>query len=312
MSAPLVINTTDGSCWTRRTVTSGGVALYALADVCSCPEFVMATLAELAERGIVGSADVLPMPVGPESQAPRPVSLTEEQIEKLTAAGNRAVNDLVHDDLCACDAWPGRCLSSGGFFQGYWDWGYLETAVRAVLGVWQSMRAGDRVTELEAALYTEQAQGRTLLEQRNAHAKELLKLRTRVAELEARLAEYERPADVPETALAQVQAVLLAHYDGLPRPDMAVGLLLTNLRAELLAAPTGDSYPPALPWAALLDHEDLTDFLDELAASAITHAPAETALAEVEKTCGTWRLIAEAQHAHNTAPGPNAEAGEAS
>ncbi|MFJ8144645.1 hypothetical protein ACIQ6R_06170 [Streptomyces sp. NPDC096048] len=73
-----------------------------------------------------------------------------------------------------------------------------------------------------------------------------------------------------------------------------------------------DAYPPALPWARLMDHEDLTGFLDELAASAITHATAETALAEVEKTCGTWRLIAEAQHAHNTAPGPDAEAGDRS
>ncbi|MFJ3021427.1 hypothetical protein ACIPH4_10810 [Streptomyces tendae] len=65
MSAPLVVNTRDGACWTRRTVTEGGIALYALADVCQCPEFVMATLPELAERGIVGSADGLPMPVGP-------------------------------------------------------------------------------------------------------------------------------------------------------------------------------------------------------------------------------------------------------
>lgn len=62
-------------------------------------------------------------------------------------------------------------------------------------------------------------------------------------------------------------------------------------------------YPPALPWAALLDAEDLTDFLDELAASAITHASSDVALAEVEKTCSTWRLIAEAQHGHNTAAG---------
>jgi hypothetical protein len=66
---PLVVNTKDGACWTRRTVTEGGLALYALADVCKCPEFVMVTLAELAERGIVGSADALPMLVGPEPQA---------------------------------------------------------------------------------------------------------------------------------------------------------------------------------------------------------------------------------------------------
>lgn len=76
MSAPLVVNTRDGACWTRRTVTAGGVALYALADVCSCPEFVMATLAELAERGIIGSADALPMPVGPE-----PVPVAEPELD---------------------------------------------------------------------------------------------------------------------------------------------------------------------------------------------------------------------------------------
>ncbi len=70
------------------------------------------------------------------------------------------------------------------------------------------------------------------------------------------------------------------------------------------------SYPPAMPWAALLDHEDLTDFLDELAAAAIRHASSEVALAEVEKACSTWRLIAEAQHGHNTAPGPKPTEGE--
>ncbi|MFF3511591.1 hypothetical protein [Streptomyces sp. NPDC002573] len=63
MSAPLVVNTTDGTVWLRRAATRGGVALYAPAAVCQCPEFVMATEAELAEHGIAGSADVLPMPV---------------------------------------------------------------------------------------------------------------------------------------------------------------------------------------------------------------------------------------------------------
>jgi hypothetical protein len=71
MSAPLVVNTRDGVCWTRRTVTSGGIALYAPESVKTCPDFVMATEAELAEHGIVGSADALPMPVGPEPQGER-------------------------------------------------------------------------------------------------------------------------------------------------------------------------------------------------------------------------------------------------
>ncbi|MFH9826764.1 hypothetical protein [Streptomyces bobili] len=69
MSAPLVVNTKDGMCWTRRVVTSDGIALYVPEGVRLCPEFVMATLPELAEHGIVGSAEVLPLPVGPEPSA---------------------------------------------------------------------------------------------------------------------------------------------------------------------------------------------------------------------------------------------------
>ena len=77
--------------------------------------------------------------------------------------------------------------------------------------------------------------------------------------------------------------------------------------AEALHAGQSATYGPALPWAVLLDREDLTDFLDELAAAAVVHASSESVLAEVEKVCSTWRLIAEAQHAHNTAPGPSVQ-----
>ena len=68
---PLVVNTADGVVWLRRAVTADGRGLYAVTGSCSCPEYLMATLAELAEHGIAGSADVLPMPVGPEPQARR-------------------------------------------------------------------------------------------------------------------------------------------------------------------------------------------------------------------------------------------------
>lgn len=64
---PLVVNTKDGVVWQRRAVTADGRGLYAVVGSCSCPEFKMATLAELAEHGIAGSADVLPMPVGPQA-----------------------------------------------------------------------------------------------------------------------------------------------------------------------------------------------------------------------------------------------------
>ncbi|MFK0062672.1 hypothetical protein ACIQTN_26025 [Streptomyces werraensis] len=68
MSAPVAVNTADGTCWTRRGEKRDGEALYAPEGVCNCPPFVMATLAELAEHGIVGSAYALPVPVREEPQ----------------------------------------------------------------------------------------------------------------------------------------------------------------------------------------------------------------------------------------------------
>jgi hypothetical protein len=82
MSAPLVVNTRDGVCWTRRTVTSGGIALYAPESVKTCPDFVMATEAELAEHGIVGSAYALPMPVREE---PQPRTMLDHARDALNA-----------------------------------------------------------------------------------------------------------------------------------------------------------------------------------------------------------------------------------
>lgn len=70
-------------------------------------------------------------------------------------------------------------------------------------------------------------------------------------------------------------------------------------------SPSG-GFPPALPWLALLDEDDRVEFLDELADSATVNASSEVRLAEIERTCATYRLIAEAQHGHNTAPGPDA------
>ncbi|MFE0808158.1 hypothetical protein ACFW34_11830 [Streptomyces sp. NPDC058848] len=234
MSAPLVVNTRDGACWTRRTVTEGGVALYALADVCSCPEFVMATLPELAERGIVGSADALPMPVGPaprtevERLAKQVVELQHELREaRFDAACARRERDVIRERVSE----PYGCAHCG---------------------------------------VTKRSHGRRYVSGAGMHG-------------------WERPSE-----------------------EQVKDRMLARRAARVPVVPELQSYPPALPWARLMDHEDLTEFLDELAASAITHAPAERALTEVEATCGRWRLIAEAQHAHNTAPGPDAEAGEPS
>lgn len=80
------------------------------------------------------------------------------------------------------------------------------------------------------------------------------------------------------------------------------------------AALIGDGQQVPLPWTELMDGEDLHDFLGELAEAAqgffrpLTD-DAET-LRDVKAVCGTWRNIAEAQYAHNTTPGPNAEGSE--
>lgn len=170
MSAPLVVNTLDGTVWTLREGMRGGEALYAPEKCGQCPQFVMATLTELAEHGIAGSADVLPVPVGPES---KPLVLDEAQVEALAEAGNRVVNDAVHEDLCMCDGWPEKCVSSGGFRLGDWDVSGLETALPAVLALWEQMRGGELAT-----------------------------LRARVAELEGQLAAKDRPVDEDPIAYA--------------------------------------------------------------------------------------------------------------
>jgi len=51
--------------------------MYALDGVCNCPEFLMQSFAELAERGIRELADALPMPVGPEL---RTLGVVEEEL----------------------------------------------------------------------------------------------------------------------------------------------------------------------------------------------------------------------------------------
>ncbi|MFG2826045.1 hypothetical protein ACGFWI_00955 [Streptomyces sp. NPDC048434] len=94
----------------------------------------------------------------------------------------------------------------------------------------------------------------------------------------------------------------------LQSPETAAELERLRARVAELENPAPPAeYPSALPWAELMDDEDRADFLDELAASSITNADSKTALAEVEDTCGRWRAIAEAQHAHNTAPGPDTQ-----
>lgn len=146
MSAPLVVNTVEGTVWTRRPVKRDGADLYAPQKCATRPEFVMATYAELAEHGIAGEMFALPMPTG----GPAPLKLSVQQIEALVAAGNRVVNDAAHADLCMCDAWPTGCLSTPHYFMGAWDVDGLEAALPAVLALWEQMRGAELEAERSA------------------------------------------------------------------------------------------------------------------------------------------------------------------
>ncbi|MFD4738673.1 hypothetical protein ACFWNQ_15070 [Streptomyces virginiae] len=90
--------------------------------------------------------------------------LSETQIDALADAGNRALNEHYHEDLCHCRDWPESCASSGNYFAGSWDTAAFGIGMAAVIGAWESMRAP-------------------------AEADELARLRDRVAELEAAAAE---------------------------------------------------------------------------------------------------------------------------
>ncbi|MER6605938.1 hypothetical protein ABT282_08480 [Streptomyces sp. NPDC000927] len=66
-------------------------------------------------------------------------NLTEHQIDTLSDAANRTVNDINHENLCACDAWPEKCISTSHYFQGAWDTGDFEVAMPVIIGLWESM-----------------------------------------------------------------------------------------------------------------------------------------------------------------------------
>lgn len=104
----------------------------------------------------------------------QPVELTEAQRDALSDAGNRALNDHYHEDLCFCRDWPESCATAG-YFPGMWDTGAFDIGLGAVLGLWESMRTvAPQSTEVEV-------QSREL----STALAELERLRARMTELEA-------------------------------------------------------------------------------------------------------------------------------
>ncbi len=104
-----------------------------------------------------------------------------------------------------------------------------------------------------------------------------------------------------------------------PCPLHHPGTVVERLRAEnkalrddlpVVAGPATDAgYPPALPWAAWLDDEDLADLLDEAAEVLVAHLPASERLESLERVLAGYRLTAEIDQAQATAPGPDTPAG---
>jgi hypothetical protein len=153
-------------------------------------------------------------------------------------------------------------------------------------------------------------------------------LRARVTELEAEQAKYVGAEPTIAEEMAYLSRCLDTVLDlctkaeqqatrweqPLPVPDW-----VTEVRKAAEGLVERAMYPPALPWARLMDHDDLAAFLRDLDAGMrdaarqahFTGRPqAPAVLAALEHACATWRPIAEAQHAHNTAPGPDTATGE--
>ena len=231
---PLVVETRDGACWERRAVTSDGHGLYAAAGSCKCPEFLLVPLAELAEHGIVGTADALPVQED-DDRAKAPWGRGEDGRPLLPMGAHWTdVPELLDRRLAAVQARVNEAQSGNWYVAPATELGLAQGTVRTrvggyprTVGQFTTVLSADlelvlhahadlswclemiakfraRVAELEADLYTEQAQHRTTLEQRNAHAQELLALRG------GRAAPY---APTPE-AHAQMREGLTRYFAG--------------------------------------------------------------------------------------------------
>ncbi|MFF0790425.1 hypothetical protein [Streptomyces spiralis] len=175
--------------WTRRGALRGGEPLYAPQAVCKCPEFVMATLAELAEHGIAGSADVLPVPAVPAPQVdvlPLGVAVELNDLRtRLAGMANPprevflALYDGAEPELFATVEAARACcddLAKTDAHGNYWDWTVNEYGVHVQF--WTHPDDDRPLSETSGSVTTIVVQGDEPLS-------ELERLRARVAELEA-------------------------------------------------------------------------------------------------------------------------------
>ncbi|MFH9816182.1 hypothetical protein [Streptomyces sp. NPDC017230] len=186
----------------------------------------------------------------------------------------------------------------------------LPAALAVALDSARLLQSPDTAAEFEKLLRWHDEDGKAI----DAATRLRDELRARIAELEADREANDREY---ETATARIAALESErHTTNEALSDAAEQLRKDRDRiAELearLAKPEQSadsrSYPPALPWARLMDADDVEGFLDDLV-DAASGTDDLTTLDEVESTIARWRVIGEAQHAHNTAPGPNAVTG---
>lgn len=75
-------------------------------------------------------SDVPPVPI-------KPLDLDDEVLDVLAEAGNRAVADQTHADMCGCDDWPEKCRH---YPAGTWDTGAWQAGLPTVLALWEQLR----------------------------------------------------------------------------------------------------------------------------------------------------------------------------
>jgi hypothetical protein len=70
-----------------------------------------------------------------------PPDLPTELLELLAAAGNKALNDHYHEELCHCSQWPDSCASTSKYFDGAWDTSAFDIGMAAIIAAYEQHKA---------------------------------------------------------------------------------------------------------------------------------------------------------------------------
>ena len=68
-------------------------------------------------------------------------NLPADLLDQLADAGNRALNNHYHEDLCNCRQWPASCASTGSYFFGAWDTDAFAIALPAIIAAYEQTRS---------------------------------------------------------------------------------------------------------------------------------------------------------------------------